>query len=212
MTACQWRVDDIVARIRAMPRRRIIVALAGPPGVGKSTMAERLADALNERDPMAAAVVPMDGFHFDDALLDRHGLLSRKGSPATFDVGGLVSLLGRLRANDEDAVAVPVFDRDLELSRAAARMITAATRVLIVEGNYLLLEDDPWSRLRPFFDLAVMLAADRATLRRRLIDRWLHYGFAPDDAVSKAEANDLPNAETVMTRSAPADLTLTFAG
>lgn len=210
MISSQSWVADIVARTDALPGERIIIALAGPPGVGKSTMAALLADALDGHG--GAAVVPMDGFHFDNEVLAARGLLPRKGAPATFDVGGLVNLLERLRSNTEDAVAIPVFDRTLELSRASARVISSKTRVLIVEGNYLLLDVPPWSRLRPFFDLTVMLVANRETLRERLVARWLHHGFQPEEALAKAEANDLPNADTVLTGSIPADVLISQDG
>jgi len=210
MTSSQAWVADIVARADALPGKRIIIALAGPPGVGKSTWAARLADALDGHG--CAAVVPMDGFHFDNEVLAARGLLPRKGAPATFDVGGLINLLQRLRSNAEDAVAIPVFDRALELSRASARVIPSTTRVLIVEGNYLLLDASPWSQLRPFFDLTVMLVANRQTLRERLVARWLDHGFPPEEAVAKAEANDLPNADTVLTGSVPADVLISQDG
>ena len=89
--------------------KRLLVAIAGAPGSGKSTIAGQLARRLNDGVPGTATVLPMDGFHYDDGLLDALGRRARKGAPDTFDVAGLRHLLGRLRANAEDAIAVPVF-------------------------------------------------------------------------------------------------------
>jgi pantothenate kinase len=97
-----------------------VVAIAGAPGSGKSTLAERLVSRLNECAERSAALLPMDGYHYDDRILIERGLRARKGAPETFDVLGLVHMLDRLRRNQEDEIAVPVFDRDLEISRAGA--------------------------------------------------------------------------------------------
>lgn len=88
----------------------------------------------------------MDGYHYDDMLLDRLGRRARKGAPDTFDVGGYAHMLKRLRENAEEAVAVPVFDRDIEIARAGARLVPRSARIIVTEGNYLLLRDEPWVR------------------------------------------------------------------
>ena len=147
--------------------------------------------------------------HYDDAVLRERGMLARKGAPQTFDVGGLRALLTRLRANLEDQIAVPVFDRDLEISRAGGRLIAASTPLLLVEGNYLLLDQQPWSGLRPIFDLTIRLDVPRAELERRLLTRWLDQGMTPPEAKAKAFGNDLPNADLVLAHSQVADITLT---
>jgi len=189
-------------RARSEGRTRMIVALAGPPGAGKST----LSGALVAQVP-AARVVPMDGFHYDDTVLNARGLRSRKGAPETFDVEGLLVLMSRLRAGGD--VAIPIFDRSLELSRAAADVVTDTDRVLIVEGNWLLLEEGRWAALAPFFDLTIWLDVPEATLVCRLMERWADHGKTPQEARAWINGNDLPNIRRAITRSRPAEVTVT---
>lgn len=199
--------DDLARAIRARAgtgARRFIVALAGAPGAGKSTLVANLARDLGQ----VAAVVPMDGYHLDNAVLDDRGQRARKGAPWTFDVAGLSRDLERLRA-DDGPVLVPVFDRDLDLSRAAARQIAPEARILLVEGNYLLVQENPWSSLARFWDLDVMLSVPEDELNRRLVARWLAHGHSPDAARARAEGNDLPNARYVITHSRPAQIVIT---
>jgi len=201
---------DLLRRIAGFDStRRIVVAVVGAPGSGKSTLAERLAETLNADQPGLAAVLPMDGYHYDDGLLTARGLRARKGAPETFDVGGLVHMLERLRRNKEQEIAVPVFDRDLEIARAGARMISRESRVLIVEGNYLLLDVAPWSGLHGLYDLTVALDVPEDELRRRLVARWRGYGVQEAEIAVKVEANDLPNGRFVRANSRPADVVLT---
>jgi pantothenate kinase len=189
-------------------RARTIVAIAGAPGSGKSAVAERLLHMLNERKAAMAAVLPMDGFHYDDGLLEQLGRRARKGATDTFDVGGFLHVLERLRRNSEEAVAVPLFDRSIEISRGSARLIPQAVSVIIVEGNYLLLRSPPWSTLRPMFDVTVMVETDPEILRRRLSARWKGFGLPAEEIRRKVEENDLPNGRFVIAESAPADFVL----
>ncbi len=152
---------------RAAGRRRILVAIAGAPGSGKSTLAEALLAELEAQAPGDAALVPMDGFHYDDVVLAARGLLSRKGAPETFDVDGFAAALARIRAADRP-VAVPVFDRELEIARAGGRIVGPEAPVVLVEGNYLLLDMAPWDALAPLFDLTLFLPVPEAELARRL--------------------------------------------
>jgi len=198
---------DLLAE-KAKGGGRVVAALAGAPGSGKSTVADRVCDALNARQAGMAAVLPMDGYHYDDLHLVPAGLRPRKGAPETFDVGGLFHTLKRIRARDEDFVAVPVFDRDIEIARAGARMIPAGVPVIIVEGNYLLLGQAPWSRLRPLFDVAVLVDVPEPVLRDRLTARWTHYDLTPDEIAWKLDGNDLPNGRVVMSESRGEDYRL----
>jgi len=196
-------LDALVARLRSLPPGRHLLAVAGPPGSGKSHVSSQLAEALGSR----AAVVPMDGFHFDDKVLEEEGLLSRKGAPETFDVGGLAACLRRLRG-PEEMVAVPVFDRDLEISRGSARLVRRAQDLVIVEGNYLLFNEKPWDALAGCFDLTLWLDVPEAVLAARLRARWEGYGLPPETVRRKVGENDLPNARRVVAESRPADMVL----
>ncbi|HTW28256.1 MAG TPA: nucleoside/nucleotide kinase family protein [Acetobacteraceae bacterium] len=184
---------------------RVLVAVAGAPGSGKSTFAEELASRLNLDKPDAAAILPMDGYHFDDRILAARGLKSRKGSPETFDVLGLRHMLARLKRNDEPEVAVPVFDRDLEIARAGARIIERSIPIVIVEGNYLLLRRPGWSDLFPLFDTTIMVVVPEDVRRERLIERWRGYDLPPDEIVAKVEGNDMPNGRVVVGESRQAE-------
>jgi len=200
--------EDLERLIAKSNDQRRVIAIVGAPGSGKSTLAERLAARLNDGLEDCAAILPMDGYHYDDCVLIERGLRPRKGAPETFDVLGLLNMLERLRRNQEDDIAVPVFDRDLEISRASARLIPRAVRALIVEGNYLLLDQEPWSCLRAVFDVTVAIDEPEEILRQRLTERWQAYGLGPSAIMAKVEGNDLPNARYVKWKSAPADFVL----
>jgi len=200
-------LDDIVRNIRAHdPSRRTITALSGPPASGKSTAAETIVAKLNQYEPGSAAVVPMDGFHYDDMVLVARGLRPRKGAPETFDCSGFAHLMFRLAANAEEEIAVPVFDRSIEISRGSARIIPKAVKYIVTEGNYLLLNREPWSKLRRLFDMTVFLKVDRDQLRSRLLSRWQSLSAA--ELIAKIEGNDMINVETVLNESSEADFTL----
>ncbi|KPF59369.1 nucleoside triphosphate hydrolase [Rhizobium sp. AAP116] len=199
-------LDDLITEIerRAQDGVRLLVAVAGPPGAGKSTLADRLHQTLTERGHRSA-VLPMDGFHLDNAILEERGDIARKGAPHTFDIRGLGDILRAVKAGGE--VFTPVFDRDRELAIAAARCIVAEDRIVIAEGNYLLLQQGRWASLADLFDLTVMVAPPISELERRLVARWTHYGLTPAQIEAKVEGNDLPNGRLVIERSAAADFT-----
>lgn len=191
-----------VIRAKAQGQGRFLAALAGPPGAGKSTLAAELVAALGP----GAKAVPMDGFHYDDAVLIARDARNRKGAPDTFDVAGFRHLLQRLRVEPE--VAIPLFDRDLEISRAGADIVIPADQILIVEGNYLLLNEAPWPDLAPLFDLTIWIDVPESELDRRLLARWAHYGKTPAEARAWIDGNDMPNIRRVVSGSRPADLVI----
>lgn len=180
---------------------RFMVALAGPPASGKSTLAALLVASLGP----GAKVLPMDGFHFDNAVLEARGHLSRKGAPHTFDVAGFAQCLSRIRTGEE--VAIPIFDRHLELARAAGDVIDPSDRIILAEGNYLLLDRPEWHIVTGLFDLKLLIRVDEDVLVQRLRDRWASFG-KPDPEAWIA-GNDLPNARVVLAESNGADLVLT---
>jgi pantothenate kinase len=194
-------VEDIVVQIYnellSVDRKneRILVGISGAPGAGKSTLSQALSTKLNKSEHVAA-VIPMDGYHLDDSLLEDLGLLKRKGAPETFDFAGFKHLL--LRIKNEDEVVYPVFDREREISIAGAGILKKNIRIVIVEGNYLLFDEEPWSCLSKLWDYSVFLDVELTVLEQRLIDRWLDHGFSRAEAQQKALENDIQNAKRVI--------------
>jgi len=182
--------------------RRFVIAIAGPPAAGKSMLAEELRQALAPN----AAVLGLDAFHFDDAILNERGDRERKGAPHTFDVDGYRRMLEALRNEPGVDVAVPVFDRGLELSRGSAELVEVDHSIIITEGNYLLLDQAPWSALRPLFDLTVTLRAEMKIIEERIMQRWADHGLSPEEARVRFASNDGPNARLVKGQSSGAAL------
>lgn len=203
-------VADVLQAVAACERtegQRRIVAIAGPPAAGKSTLAERLRSELAPH----AAVLGLDAFHFDNVILEARGHRERKGAPHTFDVAAYANTLRQLRAGAQTELSVPVFDRSLELSRNCAELVTAEHSIVITEGNYLLLDDDPWNELTDLFDLTIEVACELDEIERRILQRWETHGLDADAARTRAELNDLPNARHVVANSRPAMLAVKSA-
>lgn len=198
----------ICDRILATPRgpHRRLIAVAGAPGSGKSTSAEHLADHLAARGEMVC-VVPMDGFHLDNRLLDADGSRARKGAPHTFDAHGLIRLVSALQSRE--AVVYPLFDRSRDIAIAGAGRVASDVETVLVEGNYLLLDADPWRQLAQHWSLTIALATPREVLQDRLIRRWLDHGMSQADAEARALGNDMTNADYIAAHLLPADIQLT---
>lgn len=198
-----WSIPVLAARAArlVMPGERRLLGLAGPPGAGKSTMAEQLVAALGP----SVARVPMDGFHLANQILRELGLADRKGSPASFDVGGFHALLRRLRAHDEDVVYAPEFFRAIEEPIAGALQVPKDIALVIVEGNYLLLDEGPWHGTALFFDEIWYLRPDDTVRTHRLLLRHQAHGRSASVAQAWVSGNDEPNARIVESTAQRAD-------
>jgi pantothenate kinase len=186
---------------------RAVLGIAGAPGSGKSTLAARLVAAVGP----AAAWVPMDGFHLADAALDRLGLRSAKGAPDTFDGWGYLALLRRLAAETGNPVYAPDFERTLEQPIAGSIAVGPPVRLVVTEGNYLLLDAEPWTSIRRALTEVWYVEVDEAVRLERLIARHVAYGKEPAAARDWVAAVDEPNARLVAARRAAADLTVSLS-
>jgi pantothenate kinase len=189
------------ARALAARGRRTILGIAGPPGGGKSTLAEAIADDLGDR----ARLVGMDGFHLAQAELVRLGRQDRKGALDTFDGAGYVALLRRLRDAAEDVVYAPEFRREIEEPINAAVAVPRTVPLVITEGNYLLVDEGPWAEVRGLLDEAWYVIQDEETRLRLLIERHIAFGKTPDFAREWVLRSDQRNAELVQATQARAD-------
>jgi pantothenate kinase len=198
------RFDDLVARAErlAATGRRSLLGICGAPGAGKSTLAARITEALGDR----AVLVGMDGFHLAQRELDRLGRAERKGAPDTFDAAGYVDLLDRLRRHGPDTVYAPEFRREIEEPIACAVPVPAEVPLVVTEGNYLLLPDSPWDRIRPLVDDVWFLAPDESVRIARLIARHQAFGRSAEQARGRALGSDQANAVRVNATSGRADL------
>lgn len=200
---------DLLSRARALTGvgRRAVLGIAGSPGSGKSTLAGHLVRELNGTGEPWVAHVPMDGFHLADAELDRLGRRHRKGAPDTFDAAGYAELLRRLREEAyDDVVYAPGFERVLEQPIAGAVPVPPTARLVVTEGNYLLLDTGAWARVRPQLDEVWFCELDEKERLRRLVARHEEFGKRHDEAVAWALRSDQPNAELIAPTRYRADL------
>ncbi len=184
--------------------RRFLLGLTGPPGAGKSTLAAALVAALGPE----AIAVPMDGFHRRQAELIDLGRAGRKGAPDTFDVDAYVARLARLGADADHPIAVPAFDRERDDPVPDAIVVLRSHRIVVTEGNYLLLGSGGWERVRPLLDRCWFVDADPAQRVERLIARHVAFGRSPADAEEWVRRSDEANARLVDATRGRADLTV----
>lgn len=194
----------LVGRARALVARgdRQILGIVGPPGAGKSYLAERVVSALSP----CAVLVPMDGFHLASEELARLGLLARKGAPDTFDSAGYVALLHRLRAPTGAPVYAPRFDRTIEEPIAGSIAVLPEIELVVTEGNYLLSDLGEWAKVEALLDETWYLAPDEAARFARLVARHVAFGRSLEEAEAWARTVDQPNAELVATSRDRADV------
>ena len=188
--------EDILSEIVSMrnSQDRVIVGIAGCPGSGKSTLAQEIVEALGPR----AQMIPMDGFHLAQAVLSDLGMEDRKGAPETFDAAGFVSLLQRVDAQEVDEVIfAPRFDRAIEEPIACAIPIRPETSVIIVEGNYLLLDDAEWRGVRSILDFTCYLSIENSLRESRLLVRHMEFGRTHAEALAWIRSVDNPNAQRI---------------
>ncbi len=206
------RAMHLVATQTGGPRlRRAVLGICGAPGAGKTTLAEQLVDLLrldvpDGLGPDAVAHLPMDGFHLADIQLERRGLLGRKGAPETFDGDGYLAAVERILADDGRTVFVPGFERDLEQPVAAAVAVEPSARLVVTEGNYLLLDLEPWSRIRQRMAEVWFVDLSDEERHQRLVTRHVRFGKRPEAAQAWTMGPDQANAELVVASRSRADL------
>jgi pantothenate kinase len=184
------------------PGERRLLGIVGQPGAGKSTLAAAVVDALAPD----AVLVPMDGFHLAQVELDRLGARERKGAIDTFDAGGLLSLLRRLHDADEPVVYAPAFHRAIEEPVAGSIPVPRTVPLVVVEGNYLLVDDGPWAAIRGLLAESWYVELDEAIRLDRLIARHIRFGRDPAAAEAHARGSDQRNAVLIAATRGRADL------
>jgi pantothenate kinase len=187
---------------RASALTRMIIGIVGKPGGGKSTLSKYLLKGI---DPSLVSVVPMDGFHLSNKVLKELGRSERKGAQDTFDVKGFTTLIARIKSDGAEPIYYPVFDRSIEESIAAQGIVYPSTRVVIVEGNYLMHDRDGWQEISPLLDQSWYAYLDEDLRISRLISRHVAFGKDPDSAKAWAKGSDQVNAQLIETGVARCD-------
>lgn len=202
-------LDELAALVRGAAGAsgsRFVLGIAGSPGSGKTTLARALVERLDRDDPGTAAHLPMDGFHLANSTLDRLGIHDRKGAVETFDGWGFVALLDRVRRETGHTVYAPSFNRSVDEGVAGEIAIDPGVSIVVVEGNYLLIDQPPWDGIRDRLDAAWFCATDDDERERRLIDRHTRHGRSIEAATAWARDVDGANARLIEASRGRADL------
>jgi pantothenate kinase len=200
MPATLKSLEELLAKVNALldsSSGRVIIGVVGKPGAGKST----ITDYIMKNIKIQAALVPMDGYHLSNKVLIELGRSERKGAPDTFDAKGFTSLLQRIRNNVDEDIYFPVFHREFEESYAAEGVVGARTRLVLTEGNYLLVDDENWDGIRPLLNESWYLAPDDSIRQQRLIARHMKYGKTKEEAEFWSLGSDEVNAQVVAASS-----------
>jgi pantothenate kinase len=205
--------SELVKRAAALHtgEGRAVLGITGPPAAGKTTLAEHLVAALAAAPPTGhdagwVAHVPMDGFHLADAELDRLGLRARKGAPETFDAYGYAALLRRLHSDHDEMIYAPGFERVLEQPIAGSIGVPRSARLIVTEGNYLLLDSQRWRPVRDLLTEVWYTDLEQEERLRRLIERHVRFGKSREAAVAWANGTDERNAALIVASRDRADL------
>lgn len=194
MTNNENQLETLIQEIEsnAKDKNRYLISISGAPGCGKSTFSAFLKNRLKN-----AEIIQMDGFHLENTILNYKKIIERKGSPETFDFDGLESLIKRVKTQISDYVYAPLFNRELDSSIGSAIEISKEIKYILVEGNYLLLDEKPWSDLNTLFDYKIFLYVDEEKTIKRLTERWLKLGLDRNKISKKVFENDMKNFKKV---------------
>lgn len=198
MNEALHRARDLVAAATD----RVVIGIIGKPGAGKSTLSRYLIEHLPNE---LTALVPMDGYHLSNSQLSRLSRADRKGAPDTFDSHGFADLLHRINTDTENEIYFPVFHREIEESVAAEGVVSPRTKLVITEGNYLLLDQDGWVRVAPELTESWYVQVDDHLRLERLVQRHYRYGKDMDAAYAWAHGTDERNAILVESTKPRAD-------
>ena len=201
-------INKKISSKRLKEKKRILIGVVGPPCSGKSTFSSQFNKFLIKKNKKEySKIIPMDGFHFDNVILKKRNLLARKGDPITFDVNGFIDLVKKIKFNINSSITFPLFDRDLELSRGSADIVQKNNRIIITEGNYLLLNYAPWNLLKKYIDIFVFLDVKKEILRERSQKRWKYYGLSKKEILKKVK-NDMNSVKIVLQNSNKAHIVI----